>query len=117
MKPYSTDHATFRGKIVVEPYPYCPVCGDALRPDSWTSLEHFAICTQGACVDGRFWRPLLAFVLANIDQIPIVSRYGLHWYTPRNPVDDVLSRFRTAQITQSFPFPERKEYAGLPSVT
>jgi len=95
--------ATFRGTIVITPYPYCPICGDALRPDSWTSIEHFAICNQVACVDGRFWRKTIDFILANVDRIPITPAYGLHWYTPRDPINDVLAQWRTAQITQSLP--------------
>lgn len=112
MKPYVTTHATFRGTIVVKPYPYCPICGDALRPDAWTSLDHFAICTQGSCVIRRFWGPVLDFILANTDRIPMVCRYGLHWYTPRNPVDDVLARFRIEQIANGLPFVEHESSSG-----
>lgn len=111
-----TTSAVFRGKIVVEPYPYCPICGDALRPDAWTSLNHFAICTQGTCVDGKFWKPVIDFILSNIDRIPLTERYGLHWYTPRNPVTDVLSQFRTAQISQSLPLIEAIGCRSVPSV-
>ncbi len=99
-----TPRSVFRGNIVVEPYPYCPICGDALRPDAWTSLEHFAICNQGTCVDGRFWRRVIAFILANIDRIPITHAYGLHWYTPRDPISDAVARFRAEEIANALPF-------------
>lgn len=112
-----SEHAVFRGTIKVDPYPYCPICGDSLRPDAWTSLEHFAICTSGACVDARFWRPVLSFILANIDRIPIKEHYGLHWYCPRRPTDDLLARFRIEQIAQSPTFPELIICTRSPAVT
>ena len=94
MKTTPLPNTTFRGVVIINPHPFCPVCGEPLRTDAWTSLEHFAICPQYVCCTGKHWRPALNFILANIDRIPIVHAYGLHWYTPKYPHSDELACFR-----------------------